>query len=155
MAADGSLPIEWLAQVDEICDSFESQWKQSQQPRLEAFLVGAPQAMQSHLVAELLKIDVGYRRRGGEQPALGDYLPRLPQFSDPIKSFFLAESPDYSAVEQRDAATPRVQLKIVSGPHEGEQFTFDSHHTLVVGRRAGCPVAGDQGSVFFAVSFSR
>jgi len=25
-------------------------------------------------------------------------------------------------------------LKIVSGPHEGEQFTFDSHHTLVVGR---------------------
>jgi len=94
VAADGSLPIEWLAQVDEICDSFESHWKRSQQPRLEEFLMGAPQAMQSHLVAELLKIDVGYRRRGGEQPALGDYLPRLPQFSDPIKSFFLAGGVD-------------------------------------------------------------
>jgi serine/threonine-protein kinase len=29
---------------------------------------------------------------------------------------------------------PTVALRIISGPHQGEEFVFDSHNTLVVGR---------------------
>src|SRR5262245_56038203 len=34
----------------------------------------------------------------------------------------------------RQAAFPRVALRIISGPHQGEEFVFDSYDMVVVGR---------------------
>lgn len=121
MTADSSL-AESLARVDEICDAFESQWKQNQRPQLEAFLNDVPASMQHRLVGELLKIDVEYRRRAGEQPALADYLPRLPDFDGPIKSFFQSGSADAPVTEphltalehSHDATTPPNQQPLRS-----------------------------------------
>lgn len=73
---------------DEICDRFESAWKDSlggkcERPRIERFL-GEPDGPDAQrLFDDLLNLDVKYRKEVGEQPKRSDYETR---FSDQMES---------------------------------------------------------------------
>jgi serine/threonine protein kinase len=64
--------------MDQACDRFEAACKAGQRPRIEDYLAEAPAPERSVLVRELVKIEVAYRRRAGENPGPDDYRPRFP-----------------------------------------------------------------------------
>ncbi|TMQ32095.1 MAG: hypothetical protein E6K70_20445, partial [Planctomycetota bacterium] len=63
--------------VDQICDGFEAAWKASgragTRPRIEDYLAGVAAPEQTALCRELIKLDIEYRRRLGEEPVAEDY----------------------------------------------------------------------------------
>jgi serine/threonine protein kinase/tetratricopeptide (TPR) repeat protein len=65
--------------IDEVCDQFEGRWRAGEAPVVEDYLRSVPESARDDLLRELLRLEIDYRRRRGEQPALGDYLPRWPQ----------------------------------------------------------------------------
>jgi tetratricopeptide (TPR) repeat protein len=70
---NGSLPLDVEEQVDKICDRFEDAWKQGQRPRIEDYLGKIGEAGRTALLHHLIKLDIDYRRRAGEDPTAEDY----------------------------------------------------------------------------------
>lgn len=79
------LPIPALERIDDRCADFERMWQSGQPPTIESVL--APDMSPSErdvLLAELVALEIDYRRRRGETPALQDYLDRFPEDSQAI-----------------------------------------------------------------------
>ena len=69
--------------LDELCDRFESAWKAAissggAKPIPESFLSGVAEPEIPLLLRELIGLEVGYRLRLGETPALEEYRQRFP-----------------------------------------------------------------------------
>ncbi len=72
-----SLPLDVLERIDEACTRFEEQWRSGARPELRDYLAGAgPERLA--LFRELLKVEVEYRLKQGEQPSAEDYRQRFP-----------------------------------------------------------------------------
>jgi serine/threonine-protein kinase len=71
--------------VDRLCDEFESAWQSGSPPRIEQYLTQVPEDSRAELFADLLDLDVEYRRAGGEQPTDRDYVSRFPTFEDTVR----------------------------------------------------------------------
>jgi serine/threonine protein kinase len=67
-----------VRQVERACDRFESEWQTGRPPRPEDYLNAVDEPARSALLRQLLQLDWDYRRRAGEHPDAGDYLPRFP-----------------------------------------------------------------------------
>jgi eukaryotic-like serine/threonine-protein kinase len=66
--------------IDALCDRFSIAAKLGERPSIEAFLEQAgPAAKCPELLRELVRLDIEYRRRAGEEPALEEYRTRFPQ----------------------------------------------------------------------------
>jgi len=73
--------------IDRICDSFESSWKQGRAPEIESFLKETTGKAQPLVFAELIKLDIHYRRLNGNLLSLDDYQSRFPQYNDILQDF--------------------------------------------------------------------
>lgn len=83
------LPIADLERIDDICAEFERQWQSDQSPDIEAILNrNISGEARDVLLAELIVLDVDYRRRRGEAPTKQDYLNRFPDRSQAIHDAF-------------------------------------------------------------------
>jgi len=81
------LPIAALERIDDLCADFERSWQRNESPTIESMLPTDASAAERHaLLAELLVLDIDYRRRQGDNPAEQDYLDRFPEDSDTIRS---------------------------------------------------------------------
>ena len=72
----GSSPNEssaMLAEVDAACDRFEAEWRAGTRPQIRAYLGRASKPARKRLLQELLRLDIAYRRKCGEQPKAVDY----------------------------------------------------------------------------------
>lgn len=143
-------PVSQLRQIDELCDRFETAWQSGQRPQIEAFLPQASDAERNDLFAALLGVELELRR--GEQPIpeRGEYLRRFPDRHQAIVTAFgggekPAESEIQFAEAQASVPGEEIVMQVVSGPHEGQKFTFDKHDVFLVGRsaRAHLQLAGD------------
>jgi serine/threonine protein kinase/formylglycine-generating enzyme required for sulfatase activity len=80
--ADAALSSASAQRVDAICDGFEAAWKAARatgaRPEIEQYLGAASGQEHATLVAELIQLDVHYRRGQGEQPRPEDYALRFP-----------------------------------------------------------------------------
>jgi serine/threonine-protein kinase len=65
--------------VDAAWLRFEDAWKAGQFPRLEDFLDEALPAERALLLRELLRLELDYRRRRGDQPGAEEYKRRFPE----------------------------------------------------------------------------
>lgn len=75
------LPISTLERIDDLCAKFERQWQVDQPPTIESTVGGAGDLSgveRDVLLAELVVLDVDYRRRRGETPSKQEYLERFP-----------------------------------------------------------------------------
>jgi serine/threonine-protein kinase len=83
--------------MEEVCARFEEAWQaagpQRPPPRIEEHLQSAAGADRAPLLRELLLLDIDYRRRRGERPAAGDYLPRFPEDAAPVRALLEASTP--------------------------------------------------------------
>jgi len=64
--------------VERVCDAFHSAWQAGDKPRIEAYLKQVDPRHQDRLLRELVLMDVGFRRRNGEEPEAAGYVDRFP-----------------------------------------------------------------------------
>src|SRR5262245_14465097 len=76
-AAERTLSPEELALVDQVCDDFEDAWKKGPRPDFKAVLdklaIPLDTPVGRVLLRELLRLDLAYRIRHGEQPTAREY----------------------------------------------------------------------------------
>jgi serine/threonine protein kinase len=72
------LPLPDEREVDAVCLRFEAAWQAGQRPRIEDYLGQTPEPARSALLAELLRLELEYRGRNGEQPTEEEYRTRYP-----------------------------------------------------------------------------
>jgi serine/threonine protein kinase len=92
-AGKGPGSLSTQLRVDQVCLCFEAAYKAGQQPRLEDYLSETPQPERWVLLRELLKVELAYRRRSGDQPAPEEYESRFPDCAELIHSVFIAVVP--------------------------------------------------------------
>jgi serine/threonine-protein kinase len=80
------LPISALERIDVLCSAFEEKWQGDQPPSIESVLTHASSPREREaLLAELLVLEIDYRRRRGEEPTAEEYDGRFPEHSETIR----------------------------------------------------------------------
>jgi serine/threonine-protein kinase len=87
------LSEEAVWRLEEACCRFEAAWQSGRRPRLGDFVAGAEGPLRSALLRELLRLEVHYRRRAGEEPSLADYQQAFPEAADLLPDEFAAPPP--------------------------------------------------------------
>ena len=82
------LLIAALQRIDDLCADFERKWQSNEPPTIESLLSGGTSPIEhverDVLLAELIVLDIDYRRRRGETPPKQEYLDRFPEVSQAI-----------------------------------------------------------------------
>ena len=79
------LPIAALERIDDLCANFERAWQSGERPTIESLIPGdISPAERDVLLAELIVLDIDYRRRRGETPTKQDYLDQFQESSQAI-----------------------------------------------------------------------
>ena len=115
-------------QLDERCDRFEAEWRAGRRPSLQAYLAEWDGTGAEQLFRHLLELEVDYRKRAGEEPAIADYETTFSQYFGIIKEVVwqpaLAETralgsgntkPAVSVPAQPPTALPGYELLEVLG----------------------------------------
>ena len=77
-------------QIDRICDEFEQAWQRNDTPRIESYLDESIDEFRQELIAELVALDVNYRRKLGERPQVDQYLERFPDAKSELRPYLVA-----------------------------------------------------------------
>ena len=91
------LPIASLERIDDLCAEFERQWQSSEQQSSEPVTIESvltaevTDVEREVLLAELVVLEVDYRRRRGETPTKSEYLERFPNDTPIISDAFKDE----------------------------------------------------------------
>lgn len=100
------IPIEILEQIDDQCAEFEKAWQSGDPRSIESVLVDNDSEEEKEvLLAELIALDVDYRRRRGEPISDTDYSARFPDHPKVIADVFKNNSPSNRAFEAPPIAT--------------------------------------------------
>ncbi len=99
---DPTLSLTGEKLVDQLCDTFEREWKRGERPRIEDRISGIHGSAQEHLLRELVAVEVEMRRALGENPEPSEYESRFPGHAATIERAFV------SAVAQRNAPESTV-----------------------------------------------
>jgi WD40 repeat protein/serine/threonine protein kinase len=108
------------AWVDDIADQFEAAWQSLAPPAITPFLGEATGGRRLELLAELVKVDLAYRRRLGEKRRLDDYVADFPELSATLDSSLTPRasvSPilDRSVSEGVDSVSPILARSVNEG----------------------------------------
>ncbi len=97
------LPIAALERIDDRCAAFEQKWQTNEPPTIESVLAGVMPPAETTgdtfagdmgdlerevLLAELIVLEIDYRRRRGEAPTKQEYLDRFPEHAGAISEAF-------------------------------------------------------------------
>jgi serine/threonine protein kinase len=86
-AAPAPLVISQLRALDAVCDRFEESWRSGQRPSIEAYLVQVEEAVQPELLAELVRLELEWRYRLGEEPSVEEYIQRHAACKDKVETW--------------------------------------------------------------------
>jgi serine/threonine protein kinase/formylglycine-generating enzyme required for sulfatase activity len=106
--------------MEDVCDRFEAGWKAGQRPEIEEFLGTTAGLERSHLLRELLSLELEYRLQNGESVVLEQYLPRFPEHAGLVEAVFHQE---VALVERRQAEAGSLPPSVDTGvelTHSGE-----------------------------------
>ena len=82
--------------LEKVCNQFELAWRGPSRPRIEDYLVDAPQSERSALLRELLALELEYRLRDGESPTLEEYWLRFAKESELVSAVYREAVPSGS-----------------------------------------------------------
>src|SRR5947209_6799240 len=102
------LPLAIRHTLDCICTDFESEWQTGQRPSIEAHLERMSGPARPVLLGELLRLDLDYRKRLGETPALAGYLSRFGELSEVVRAVFGANPTSLVGEETLPPAKPEA-----------------------------------------------
>jgi serine/threonine-protein kinase len=88
--SDETLPLSVQLQLEEACSRFEAAWKAADSvaaaPRIEEHLGATAEPARPALLRELLRLEIAYRRRHGENPTARDYAARFPGEAEAVRA---------------------------------------------------------------------
>lgn len=122
------LPVAALRRIDAACDRFEDAWRTGRQPRIEEYVASVDAAERAPLLDSLQKL---------QQELILNQLPvspvtvELPVVESPRQ---LAAPLDQPPIRESKSSATCVTLRVISGPHSGQEFTYSEHNTLFAGR---------------------
>jgi tRNA A-37 threonylcarbamoyl transferase component Bud32 len=114
----GALPPADALRLDRYCNQLEAAWVawlSQPQPRLEAYLGESSEPYRSVLLRELLQLELAYRRRIGETPALAEYRARLPEHDAVVCQVF-NETPSGEPPGPASEVGPECPSSVVGRP---------------------------------------
>jgi WD40 repeat protein len=119
--------------IDQTCTRFERAWQDALErgpggapPFLETFLAGLDNHARAPALAELLALDIVYRRRRGERPAAEDYGPRFPDLKPTTLAELLREPPEAPPVANATVGFPAGETRTVAeGPQRKVPYFGD------------------------------
>jgi hypothetical protein len=130
-SGDSSLPLSLLGRVDQAGDRFEDAWAAGQRPPIEAYLADTPEPERSVLLHELLVVELGYRRRGGEMPTPAEYSDRFPEHTAVIRNVFgEADTPVRHAKPQGISPTDTLREPTLPGTAAAPPPTIPGYEVL-------------------------
>jgi serine/threonine-protein kinase len=88
LTKDAGRPARASERVDAACDRFEAAWRAGAGPRIEDYLDRADADDRPALLRELVALERELRRRGGQRPALEEYLRRFPAHAEAVRVAF-------------------------------------------------------------------
>jgi hypothetical protein len=100
---DTPLSPQLLRTIDPVCDAFEQAWQQGARPTIEDHLGSVAEVVRPVLLAELIRTELEWRCRRGEQLAAADYEARFPALAGALADW-LAEA--RAAAEQLTEIPP-------------------------------------------------
>jgi WD40 repeat protein/serine/threonine protein kinase len=131
-----TVPAAVTRHVDQVCDRFEAACKAGQRPRIEDYLGATPELERPVLLRELLKVEVAYRQRAGENPRPDDYRQRF--LSLDVAALFVTQDGRPQAEDVARGATPAAGVTRVRCPHcHNPLLLVDGHPGEVL-----CPACG-------------
>lgn len=77
-----------LAEIDSLCDRFESDWLDGQEPSIEEYLARGPGDARQLLFKELLESELELLRKSGQTPQASPYHERFPDLSPVVAAAF-------------------------------------------------------------------
>jgi serine/threonine protein kinase/formylglycine-generating enzyme required for sulfatase activity len=83
-----SLPLAVRYTIDQLCTRFEAAWRAGEEPSLESYLGEVGADHQPVLLAELLPLDLEYRRERGDNPTAQAYTARFPHLDAVVRAAF-------------------------------------------------------------------
>ena len=116
----GERPAACVGEVDRLCDDFERQWKAGRLPDIANYLARVDAPRQAELLRELISLEVEYRRRGGEAPAISEYQQRFPQQPEAVQAAWQLLTSWWNAaaeqVRQVDSRSQNTDAPVPSEP---------------------------------------
>lgn len=119
------------AQIDELCDAFENEWRRLKTPSIQHYLQQADPVLRGSLLTELLKIDRHWRQQASNrQNARADFERYFPEQLPAFQEVWGAEAPvSPSLVENQTALGPFERLETIGEGGFGVVFqAWDSRH---------------------------
>src|SRR5687768_16966782 len=77
--------LDHIESIDDICLRFEADWQANKNPRLEDYFAVGTQYERTALVRELLRLELHYRSRGGDNLEVEEYKGRFPDYQELIQ----------------------------------------------------------------------
>jgi len=111
-----TLSLAMERRIDAVCRRFETAWQSGQRPVIEEYLGEIPPEGRSALLAELVKLDVCYRRPAGEQPTLDDYRKRFPNDTELLERVMNASAAEATSAASNDTASSTPDWSPAGGP---------------------------------------
>ncbi len=100
-----SLTNQQLTEIDALCYRFDQELVTGTDPRIEDFLVDAPELAHVGLLAELLAMEVEYRTDQGDVPGQDEYMQRFPEQGHVVASAFARDEQAGQFLETPKAAS--------------------------------------------------
>lgn len=110
------LPIAALERIDDLCADFERKWQSEDPPTIESVLSEDISPIERDvLLAELIVLDIDYRRRRGDTPTKQEYLDRFPEGSEAVNDAFTVSQARASAfkpptVDELEELFPALEI---------------------------------------------
>jgi len=109
-AITSSLSLREWRQVDALCDQFEAEWQQQQRPNIEDYLARIEAPSRPALQTELVRIELEWRIRLGEQPSAHEYARRCPALAGSLPDFLAAAQQAFMARTASMTADPQETI---------------------------------------------
>ncbi len=74
--------------MEDLCDGFEASWRRGERPRIEDLLGHVSEEHRRNLLAHLLGVELHWRRRKSETPAVEEYAQRFPLDREIVDDLF-------------------------------------------------------------------